>query len=285
MNMMTTSTYQTDAWCYLNLENPLCAWAAYRGVLVQAPSDPGFLSVWMASMLFHNNPERIAREFNLEIVRANRYPSRVSRLRGMYVFTDRCSADLASSWGHPFLPENLTEISLAEARLTGAKHDANWISYPDDRDWQDLYWSGQPHPHHEPIWETLAEGRLVLLGIELRNKAFDILQEQFPDTLVLLETARMAAWIGYDLGNVAAFLRLHDAEVSLEYYMNMREARDKTFLERIIELRDSGHPINLQAIGPLLSRGGFVLPDFRPYGFTRPLNELPYISGYASANN
>lgn len=52
---------KTDVWCYLNLENPVCAWAAYRGILVQTPQQPGFISVWIASMLVCNNFTRIER--------------------------------------------------------------------------------------------------------------------------------------------------------------------------------------------------------------------------------
>lgn len=70
---------KTEAWCYLNLKNPVCAWAAYRGVLVQV-SQSGFISLWMASMLYYNNFNRIERELNLEKVRSLRYSSLISRL-------------------------------------------------------------------------------------------------------------------------------------------------------------------------------------------------------------
>lgn len=29
----------TDAWCYLNLENPVCAWAVYRGLLLEGSTN------------------------------------------------------------------------------------------------------------------------------------------------------------------------------------------------------------------------------------------------------
>jgi hypothetical protein len=41
----------TDAYAYLNVDNPICAWATYRGVLVTPPAEPGFLSVWTAGLL------------------------------------------------------------------------------------------------------------------------------------------------------------------------------------------------------------------------------------------
>lgn len=273
----TIDTYQTDAWCYLNLDNPVCAWAAYRGTFVEAPADPGFVSVWMATMLFANQPERLAREFGLEAVRAARYPKTVSRLRGMYVFIDQRSAELAASWGGPFSPANLTDLSLAEARLAGIRHDANWISFPTADDWMDQYWAGTAHPNFEPVWETLAQGRLTLLGTELRNRAFARIEEEFPESLLTLETARLACWIGSDLGNVAGFVTHTGQEVSLQYLLDWREADDPAFQKKIVELRNSGHPIN-NAVLPLIAKGDFILPDFRPLGFVRPIAEMPYLA-------
>lgn len=109
----------------------------------------------------------------------------------MYVFTNKDCAKLAESWGETFISENLSELSLAEAKITGIQHDSNWISYADESDWMERYWPGDPHPRYEPIWETLAEGRLILLGTELREKAFKISQEAFSDSMDLLELGRL----------------------------------------------------------------------------------------------
>lgn len=283
------ATYETDAFCFLNLENPVCAWAAYRGVLVQPPSEPGFLSVWVATMLFANSPYRVKREFMLEAIRAAEFPDQTSRLRGMYVFPDKLAALRAVNWGGHFCKENLSELSLTEATLGERRYDANWISYPrlkDDKavpDWMHRYWAGEPHPEHEPVWEALAEGRVVLLGTELRQRAFEQLSNEFPDSTALLETARLAAWIGSDLGNVAAFLRVHDQIASLDYLLDMRAASDPDVVRQLGELRESGHPINWPAIGESIQLGSFVLPDLRPYGFRRPLAEMPYLFQPTSA--
>ncbi|HHF7365607.1 TPA: DUF2441 domain-containing protein [Legionella bozemanae] len=161
---------KTDAWCYLNLENPVCAWAAYRGILVPTPQQQGFVSLWMASMLKANNSNRLNREFTLEKIRLERYPSLISRLTGMYIFTNKDCAKLAEAWEDLFVSANLSEISLAEAKITGIQHDANWITYSDASDWMDRYWLGEAHPKYEPIWETLAEGRLILLGTDYGKK-------------------------------------------------------------------------------------------------------------------
>jgi hypothetical protein len=56
----------TDAWAFLNISHPVCAWAAYRGVLVSTRLDPGFLSIWTLSMIQSEDQHRIQRELSLE---------------------------------------------------------------------------------------------------------------------------------------------------------------------------------------------------------------------------
>src|ERR1700733_9934535 len=171
----------TDAWAFLNIANPVCAWATYRSVLVSVPPDPGYISVWTASMLKSGDPKRIQCELMLERHRAKFFPQRVSRLKGMYCFTDLESAERALKWGSHFRAENLAELSLAHAER-GDRVDSNWITYseiensPDPSAVMDSYWSGKPYPHEVPIWEVLVEGRLIVLGVDLRERAYDLIQ-------------------------------------------------------------------------------------------------------------
>jgi len=71
---------RTGAYAFLNIRDPLCAWATYRGTLVCAPAQAGFLSVWSAGILRADDPARISRELILESIRAARHPERISRL-------------------------------------------------------------------------------------------------------------------------------------------------------------------------------------------------------------
>lgn len=192
----------------------------------------------------------------------------------MYIFTNKNCAKLAESWGDSFVSENLSELSLAEARITGIQHDANWISYPDESNWMDRYWLGDPHPRHEPIWESLAEGRLILLGTELREKAFKILQKAFPDSMDLLEIGRLAAWNGSNLGCIAPFLTIDPPNISLKYMLNMEDAHNKDFLDGLVRLQETNHPINYAAISRLVSGNNIYLPDLRAFGFTRQLPNM-----------
>ena len=272
---------ETDAWAYLNVRHPICAWAAYRGVLVSAPTDPGFLSVWAASMLATDNLPRVKRELSLEAWRQSNFPQLISRLTGMYCFTDLRSAELALQWGRPenhFRVENLAELSFAQAQITGARHDANWIAHSSGSNWQGNYWQGIPHPEYEPIWETLVTGRLYILGTAIRAKAQNLLTRKFPDSVVLLESARVAAWLGSDLGNVAAFLFDRRKTVRLEYMIDVREAGDKSLADRMRATTEvQGVPIDTEVFQKALQIGAFKTPDFRSYGFSKPKSALPFI--------
>lgn len=270
---------QANAWAFLDISKPACAWSAYRGVLVPAPSEEGFVSVWASNLIRKGSSYWLSMELMLEEVRRRDFPARVSRLSGMYCFADRDSVDVAiATWpmAH-FKKDNLVDL-YCERRDEAAPLDANWITNSRshvDPNWGSAYWSGEPFPHEPPAWEIVVGTRAFLLGTELRNRAFDIVKARFPDTLVLLETARMAAWIGSDLGNIATFGRAEGEDVVFEFVIDMRDAAKPDFIRALVELRDSGHPINYSEISPLLKHGGFVLPDLRPENFRLPRSSLP----------
>ena len=276
----------TDGYVFLNIENPLCAWAAYRGVLVStsAVSDgPGFVSVWLATMLSADEPASTSLEINLEMFRIQNFPNRISRLTGLYCFLDKQSAEQAADlWGESgrnhFKLEWLVELHFEE-ETGGDRLDTNWITFPPDNadgipastDWLADYWSGKPHLERDPIWETLVEGRVNVLGTDLRKLAYENVKQHWPDSICLLEIARLAAWIGSDLGNISAFITENDDEWGLQFLMDMRDAENADFLNRLRELIDSGHPINRADIHPFINNDSFGrTPDMRPFEFRRP---------------
>jgi hypothetical protein len=276
----------TDAYAFLNINDSVCAWAAYRGTMVCAPEAPGFLSVWSAGMLRAENPARISSELTLERVRATRHRDRVSRLRGMFCFMDLQSAEQALSWGSHFCPEFLAELHLGEAGPRRDRLDSNWITYaPRDSngyltssDWIDRYWAGEPCPGRSPIWETIVDGRLIVLGTGLRERAYRIIKNRFPESLTFLEIARLAAWVGSDVGSVTAYLMEEGDDLVLGYVMDMREADDPAFVEKIQRLRDEGHPINWADVAPRLAQGTFGRTmDLTRFGFRRPKVAMPCV--------
>jgi hypothetical protein len=272
----------TDAWAFLNISHPVCAWAAYRGVLVFTRPDPGFLSIWTLSMIQSDDQHRIQRELSLEIQRAAYYPKRVSRLKGMYCFTDLRSAEQAMKWGGHFKPQYLAELSLAEARKVSGRLDSNWITFelqepPFPPRALNAYWSGLPHPQHEPIWETLVEGRLVVLGTDLRERAYALVERYMPFSTAFLEASRVAAWAGSDLGNSTGWVHEEGDDLVFDYIMDMEDATNEKFLERLGTLRAEGHPMRPEAV-QAFADDNVRLPDLRPLSFRRPKALLPFMA-------
>jgi len=279
----------TDAYAFLDIDSPVCAWATYRGTLVCAPDNPGFVSVWTAGLIRSGNPGRMSFESTIEAVRATQFPHRISRLRGMFCMPDAESAKRACSRDTEqkthFQPEYLAELSLSEAGGRRDRLDANWITFAPknesgfltDSSWASRYWAGDPFPNKAPIWETLVDGRLIVLGTDIRQRAYAAIKSEFPDSLMFLEIARQAAWVGSDLGMISAFIRHEGENMVLDYAMNMLDAENPAVLERLVSLRESGHPINWADMKPHVEKDSFGrVPDLRIYGFRCPLNSARF---------
>jgi hypothetical protein len=198
----------TDAYAYLNINDPVCAWATYRGALVSVSPDArdddliGGVSLMSAGIMRADSPARLNNELVIESVQRRKHPGRVSRLRGIYCFLDAESAQRATAlWGslrNHFRPEFLAELHL-QVISRKDRLDSNWITYA-SRDENgfllgsgselekfDQYWEGQEYPGKVPIWETIIEGRMIVLGTELRERAYDTIKRQFPRSLALLD--------------------------------------------------------------------------------------------------
>lgn len=270
----------TDAYAFLDIDNPLCAWATYRGTLVCAPDAPGFISVWTAGLIRTNKPGRMAFESAVEAVRVAQFPHRISRLRGMFCLLDAESAKRACSWDQEnkthFQSEYMAELSLTEAGARRDRLDANWITYAPidkaghltDGSWIQNYWTGNQYPNKEPIWETLVDGRLIVLGTDIRRRAYATVKSEFPDSLMLLEIAREAAWVGSDLGAISAFVRIEENEMVVDYAMNMVDAESPEFLGKMATLRENGHTVNWADMKSHIDQSSFGnVPDFKRYRF------------------
>lgn len=262
----------TDAYAFLDIDRPLCAWATYRGALVSAPDRPGFISVWNAGLLTAS-PDRKRRELGLEKVRFEEFPCRVSRLKGMFCLQDTIGVERALAWDEGgrthFQQQYVAELSLAGADDRRDLLDANWITHfghLDDVEWMRSYWAGAPCPADDPLWEMLVEGRMMVLGTELRQRAYDLIKSEFPDSLMFLEIARQAAWVDSDLGSISCYIRNEGDNQILSYLLNMEDAECPILLQKLTYLKESGHSINWADLAPHLANDSFGrVPDLRPY--------------------
>ena len=273
-----------NGFAFLDINLPYVAWATYRGVLITPSTslvpNGRFVSWWWAQLLRYRS--NLERELHLERVRAQHFPTRISRLVGMFCFLDRGSAERATAaWGGHFRLENLAELSLTEAAGRD-RLDANWISHADpntialNEEWISRYWRGEPFPGAKPVWETLVEGRVVVLGTDLRERAYHVVKAHWPGSLMLLEVSRLGAWIGSDIGSIGIFMADGPKDYEFRFLMNMRDASDEGFLERLSQLKSSGHSVNRADIGPHYERDSFGdRPDMSPYKFSCPRTDAP----------
>ncbi|WP_168017000.1 hypothetical protein [Halomonas salinarum] len=257
----------------IDIDHPMVAWSAYRGVLVSAQAGNEYpkcpISVMLAGMLKHRNSPRLSNELAIERIRQLKYPSKISRLVGMYFFEEQSAFEAAREWGNHFSSKYQAELGLLPG-ATFSRHDANWITYaPLDSngdlksiDWVDPYWLGEPFPNRAPVWELIVDGRAAVYGTELRERAYATIKAEFPKCVAILEMGRIAALLGSDLGQISSWLiQASEAELLLQYYTDMRDAQDPQFLEK---LRNYDGPKNHAD----LAVGGnkFSVPDLRGLG-------------------
>jgi hypothetical protein len=258
----------TNGYVFLDLDDPVCAWGAYRGVLVpsKATAERGSVSLWTASLGRRGRTDWLDLEFRLEQARKEGgYGDKASRLQGIYYFEELDSArrfSRESGLKHCSL-SNLAEVHVGKSR--GERFDLNWITYwrnHQDLSWMDRYWTQEPYPHAKPVWECLTEDRVVVLGTDLREVAYSNIKRKHPDSLAFLEIARIAAWLNSDLGNISPLLVRTEDGAELTFHMDFRDAENPTFLSAVERYMASGAPVNRRDISAQFSKDIFgCVPD------------------------
>ncbi len=263
------------AYIYLNVEDPFVAWQVYRAAVVSsAIVHESALSLWMTGYLreLSQGPERKGRfeaEWAIEQIRQRENPGAVSRLRGFFAFPDELSAQRAAErrLSRRFDRRFLAEVRIADdARLS--RHDSEWITHnldAPDVSWIRNYLAGTPHGKH-PIWELLVEGKALVCGTALREQAYETVRRTWPDSMTLLEIARLGGELGSDLGLIAPMLSDTGDGLEVVYCINMVDAEDDEFLKRVERHREEGGPINWDDLD--IGSDTFTAPDLRR-GFFR----------------
>jgi hypothetical protein len=267
------------SYLYLDVNLPVAAWAAGRGVLVPALSnkeEKGWVSVMLAILIKNEKSFRIKNEQIIEAIRLERYPNTVSRITGLFYFEDRDNAERAARAWRIFKSENLTQIELNESDKRTSRFDSNWYTYaPRDTEgvflgqdiaWVDRYLSGEAMPTKQPIWECVTESRITVLNDELRERSCAVVSEKFPESLALFELARAAAQGNFDIGNITAFLRMDKNKYFLDWRLDMRESESPEFLTY---LQQPGVIQDIQVFVSSFKPGTMGrTPDFRPYSWS-----------------
>jgi hypothetical protein len=232
---------------YLNIGEPLVAWLTYRAEMVSAGAGawPG-MSSWLAARFFAveigaaGAGTRLARELELERVRALKVPGGVSRLRGFFLFPDEPTAERARvAWPIPD-SHRLVEVGLLpDAQVN--RYDSEWITTrlpaPGDFSWGEDYFLGRPQGG-QPLWELVVDGRALIYGTEVREAAYEVVKRTWPESLALLEIARLGVELGSDIGLISAHpTTTEEGRTRVDYHMDMRDAENPELLERLEAFR------------------------------------------------
>jgi hypothetical protein len=260
------------AFVFLNIADPLVAWLVYRAEIVSASQiHESALSIWTTRYLAGVNGDaararRYRAELALDAVRRCHYPTAVSRLAGFYVFPDEETAlRAAQAWGGRFRSEHLAEVALRPGART-SRYDAEWITQrlegQGDHSWAENYFAGNALGA-DPIWEILVDGRAFVLGTDLRKAAYDTVKETWPQSLALLELARVGVELDSDLGLIGPLLVQDGDRLRVNYAMNFEDATDADFFSRFAAFEGPKNTNDLrpdcELVRPGLRKASFLI--------------------------
>lgn len=248
---------------YLDHHYPPVLWNIVRGgfdsVDVLPEGESNFaISVSIASMLQNSSTSRLLAELSLELVRKTIAPGSVSRLRGIFVFSDIDSISRVwdrNNWGGHFIDEYLTDVGVLAKKST--KVDAAWIEdiISDEGnllpDWHNAainYWSGRPKSESAPIWEVIVEGSFCIRSMHSKKEALKEISAIWPSSIGLLVHSMNCLGLGSQDGQCFPGLVSTERGLSLDYYLRMVDSKESSFIERHKQLPSenpnffAGHP-------------------------------------------
>lgn len=267
-----------SAWIHLNINHPIAAWHAYRG-LIQSPNrvHTQLLSPWMVdfldSVMKEDRRVRFHRERLIESVRQTISPESESRLTTFFAFPDKRTAlDRVAAWG--WSTENIVEVGIVEGSRFSL-HDSLWIDEMGDSptlEQAEAYVRGEAFGDF-PRWELLIDGEALVYGTEVRMRALEKVESAWPQSLFFLENARLAAILGEDLGYIGALPQFTSAgNVIVRWVLAFEQVDDPQYIERLKNFMEAtpAEEILHRALDPKLQPGVIRTPDMSPYQFEIP---------------
>lgn len=273
-----TPEYRDEEFGYilLDLNKPHVAWLAYVGIIHSCDVrdiETGNVSWWAAQTLSRPNAPRFEREAFLENIRRSEFPDRLSRLLSIYSFPTLASAKRGKA---ELRGRELVAIAPRSKHFVAQRFDMNWIDYPGNR--QEVarkYWSMEQSD--EPIEEQLLSGSFAIGGTSVREQAYRTIAAASPESLALLELARLAPYFGSMVGQVFPWLKREGDDIVLSFIIRYTEQEGLQVWERTLvhAKKDKTFPVNWKDLGPLRTGNKpFALPDLRPYEVRIPLATL-----------
>lgn len=240
-----------EGYIYLDHHYPPVIWNIARGgfdsvdVLPSGERDLA-ISVSLASMLQNSSASRLSAEVSLELVRQAVSPKSVSRLRGIFVFSEIESISRiweSNKWGGHFSNEYLADVGVLAKNST--RVDAAWIEDIISHEgtlipgWHGTainYWSGKPKSESEPIWEEIVEGRFCIWSMHSKKEALKEISAIWPESVGLLVHSMNCFGLGSLDGQCFPGLLHTEQGLSLDHYLRVVDSQDSKFIEHLKKL-------------------------------------------------
>jgi len=272
------------AYTFLDIEQFPIAWEVYCGELISTnatvTNSVRPMSVFEANRFRKKQGVWYNNELIIDDIRANNYPSKISRLTGMYFFEDKDSALKAAKdvrWGDRYYNANyLVEVELSpKGDVTKVDHD--WIFEkkvpvnPIDKsqtDWIHKYWKGEAFNSSDPLWELIMEGTVKILDEKFKDRAFKVVEKKQPDTLAILELSRIGRDLEYQLGHIVSWVKPipnSTEKAQVVYIIKMEEKETKKLLEQV---KSYEKPKKMDLIS---DKSRYKIPELRDEFFDIPI--------------
>jgi hypothetical protein len=174
----------------------------------------------------------------------------------------------------------MVAIEPASRNHSASRFDMNWIDYPNEvESVARRYW--QRESSNEPVYEQLLTGEFNICGTAVRKQAYETIRDAFPESLAILELARLAPWVGSKMGHVAPWVKIAGDELVFTYIVRYDDNEGPEVLRRAIERaqRDPSFSINYRDLEPLRNPDlPFCVPDFRPFEVRVPARTVAQFS-------
>jgi hypothetical protein len=127
-------------------------------------------------------------------------------------------------------------------------------------DWITDYWAGRP-AGSAPTWEIISNGYAIIPNIEIRKRAYEVVQRAFPQCWIFMEMSRIAGEAGADAGLIMPFIMRRDAQLhTLAYLLDDQDFHDEAVVKKM-----SAHPDFGRFAHRARQEQAWTLPDFRPW--------------------
>lgn len=224
MYKMKTDTSK-KGYVFFNTSDKIVRWSVARGVINStlslnltgvASNAISFFTkqrITSQKQIFSNNISMWQLEKDLEDIRScNFLTTCVSRLYGLYFF-EKEDAENAKIMNYPihFQDALLSEVNMDPSE-TYSKHDMNWITFYNNfyknypKDWMERYWAGEICSYKDDnfptIYETLTNSSMCICKKELRENCFNMLADEYPNSMGTLKMSIIAAKQGSSLGSI-----------------------------------------------------------------------------------